>query len=237
MAGLGYFLGGALQGLGSGLSMQGQSDAAARRDMALETLRAQNRKTEMSYDADLRDRNDARSTARDTTRQITVGKANTANQIKVDNARTDNDIKLKNIDFRNQKDMARLNSALDTQRDAASQNLRKQLENGEVVNTFEADDGQIWGITRTGQRVETGVYFAPKSQTDGDDILGARGGATEAPKPAARTKPVQAQSSGGGQAPAKTYTAREVSEAAKSLGWSEDEVRKWARSNGYKLTK
>lgn len=248
MAGLGYVLGGALQGLGSGLAAQGQADATQRREIALENLRTQNRRGEMVMDADLRDRNDARSTTRDTSKQITVGKANTSNQITVDTARTKNDIQLKTIDYRNQQQMARLNSALDTQRDASSQRLRQQMQSGEISETFEADDGQIWGLTKGGQRVATGVYFAPKTMTDGEDSSGllasrAQGGAEVAPpaKPQPRTQPVgakpAAQGGGAKPAPAKTYTSSEVRTVAKELGWSEDQVRQWARSNGYNLTK
>lgn len=248
MGGLGYVLGGALQGLGSGLAAQGQADAAQRREIALENLRTQNRRTEMVMGADLTDRNDARSTARNTSKEITVGRAAATNQITVDGARTSNDIKLRTVDFRNQQQMARLNAALDTQRDASSQRLRQQLESGEISQTFEADDGQIWGMTKGGQRVATGVYFAPKTMTDGkesSDLMPSRasGGTDVAPpaKPQPRTQPVgskpPAQGGGTKPAPTKTYTSAEVKAAAKELGWSEDQVRQWARSNGYKLTK
>lgn len=246
MAGLGYIVGGALQGLGSGLAKQGEMDAAARREAALEALRARNRRDEMVADADLRDRNDARSTQRDTSKQIVVGKANTQNTIVVDDARTKNDIKLKAIDLGNSTALARLNSALDIKRDAASQQLRQQLEAGEITQTFEADDGQIWGLNRGGQRVATGVYFAPKTMKDGEEAGGtigaaraAAGAATPPAAPSPRTKPV-----GGGQPPAqsapgkpvKTYSASEVKSVAKELGWTEQQVREWAKARGWKLT-
>lgn len=246
MGGFGYIVGGALQGLGQGMAAQGQADAASRREAALEALRTQNRRAEVTMDADLRDRNDARSTQRDTNKQITVGKANTQNSIIVDGVRTNNDIKLKSVDLANSKSLARLNAALDTQKDAASQRLRESLSTGDITQTFEADDGQIWGLTKGGQRVSTGVFFAPKTLKDGEDGSGlisrARGerdgsGGTAAPAPAPQPKTKPA--AGNAQAPAakpKTYSSAEVKNAAKQLGWSEQQVRDWAKANGWKLT-
>ncbi|QUT04067.1 hypothetical protein KFK14_13010 [Sphingobium phenoxybenzoativorans] len=245
MAGLGYIVGGALQGLGSGLAKQAELDITSRRDAALEALRTQNRRDEATLTADLTDRNNARSTQRDTDKQIAIGKAATDNQIIVDDHKTTNDIKLKKIDFNNSQSMARLNSALSQQNDAASQMLRRKLESGEIAQTFEADDGQIWGLSKTGERKPTGVYFNPKP-TKSDPLAGLSMDDDEDGKPAApapRTRPAGGEApptkpaaQGGSKPQAKVYTASEVREAAKAMGWTEDQVRQWAKANGYKLS-
>ncbi len=245
MAGLGYIVGGALQGLGSGLAKQAELDITSRRDAALEALRTQNRRSEMQFDADLRDRNDARSSERETNKAITVGKANTANTITIDDARTKNDITLKKMDFSNQQTMAKLNGAISRQNDAAAIRLRRDLESGDIAETFEADDGQIWGLSKTGERKPTGVYFNPKP-VKSDPLAGLSMDDDEDGKPAApapRTRPAGGEApptkpaaQGGSKPQAKVYTASEVREAAKALGWTEDQVRQWAKANGYKLS-
>ena len=58
--GLAYILGGALQGAGQGIVQQKQQDDLARRDAALASIRSQ----QVTQEADLNDRNNARSAVR-----------------------------------------------------------------------------------------------------------------------------------------------------------------------------
>lgn len=157
----GNILGGALQGIGAGITAIGQQQAKAREDdvlmrrqMALENLRAQNdrdlqvtktadaataaqtahtnRMEESRVEYDYRDRNDARSTARNTSSKITVDKAQTANQVA-----------LKKLESSLNMSEAQQKAALDLSNDLTKAGV-------EVGDYKIGTDGTLYALSKTG---------------------------------------------------------------------------------------
>src|SRR3546814_8299672 len=132
MGSAGYIIGGALQGIGGAMAQQAQMDAEQRRQFALENLRQQNSQSNMRLQADLNDANAARSDARGdfydarkTSRSADVDAASDARQFGYQ-------VELKKMDFANDMERTRLESALAQGRDAATMQLRSQIESGEI---------------------------------------------------------------------------------------------------------
>jgi len=168
MGGLGFILGGALQGAGKGLAMQGQeraqsaaSDLEFRRRMALENLRNENQSARMREQADLNDRNDARATSRKTDASIVT-----------DNARTGNDVKLEGVRASNQQALARLNSQLNMSEFEKKQAVELQndlTKAGQKAAKFEVTaDGRMVAYSETGQvlRASPPGTFNPSGSSD-----------------------------------------------------------------------
>lgn len=164
---LGTVLGGALQGIGAGIVQQGQQKAEAaaveaketaamRREVALENLRNQNAMSrdrtqsdlkvgEMKVGAQLDDTKDARHIAR-----------TTGSQIAVDKARTQNDITITQVKAR-----------LDRDNSTAAIQLKAQIDSGQVKDTVEDDDGNIYAIMADGTTKNTGIKFRPRPAAGG----------------------------------------------------------------------
>lgn len=207
MGGLGYIVGGALQGVGSGIVAQGQQRAAEdaatakqRRDIALENLRSQNdqvndaRKAEMTHanriaeteaEYKLRDLNDARSTGRKTSSQITI-----------DTAKTKNDIVLAKV-------QTKLKLSADQAIKAQELFNSVTLAGQKVGETRVGADGAMVIYSETGKELtrSTPGQFIPQGSKSEDDSGGTIGAAraargtpvgqaapqpTPAPKPASK---------------------------------------------------
>lgn len=183
MARTGYIIGGLLSGIGQGMAQQAQSDAQARREIALENLRSQNKRAEtetahgyrvaeMGTQADLNDRNDARKTERDTSSKIIVGNAETKNQISIDNAKSKNDAVL-----------ARLQSGLrmnEEQSKSAQRMVEAATQAGqEVKDTVVGTDGTLYIIAKDGRTLSKSKpgMFNPTGQSAADDSGGTISGA------------------------------------------------------------
>lgn len=155
MSDAGFIIGGALQGIGSGIVAQGQANAAReaeaaketaamRREIALENLRNENamkrdaaqsglKKDEATQGADLQDRNAARATQR-----------NTASQITIDKAKTQNDMALAKL---------RSTLSINEQQAKSASDLANQLAAaGQEVGEFKvAADGTVTAFSKTGK--------------------------------------------------------------------------------------
>lgn len=244
----GFVLGGALQGIGAGLIGMGQqqaataaSAAAERRDIALENLRNELatkrdvkqgeiqrqtathasglRRQEMALDYGFKDVNDARANNRTTKSQVT----------------------LKSIDASNAQNLARLNASLARQNDAASTQLRAAIENGQIKDTFEGLDGNIYAVFFDGRTKNTGVKYAPKTADAGtgaiSSAVAARGGAAAPGAGIQQAAPPQqpAASPAPSQVQTKVYTQADAVFTAKQHGIPVSEVHKRMRASGYKL--
>lgn len=176
---IGYALGGALQGLGSGM----QKDVQARRDEALQAMRDKTA-------ADAATLADQRQSTRDATKhgydvedaQALAGskldQLSAAARADAAKAQVQHVYKLDEIDHENvgKRELATLESNLGTARDQASIRLRDQLQSGDVSNVVRGKDGQYYGVTDKGL-VPTGVNFDPSS---GDKSSDGGGRLTEA---------------------------------------------------------
>lgn len=158
---LGNVLGGALQGIGAGITNKAMSDIETRRQQALENLRSANNSAEIKLrgveqratdvaKADLDDRNNSRQVSRTTSAKIVE-----------DGARTANDIKLEGVKFGNQKQLEQFKASLDIAKDAAGQQLRAQIDAGQVKEVIKGGDGQWWAVYTDGRRYGTGVLVPP----------------------------------------------------------------------------
>lgn len=170
MGGLGYFIGGALSGIGQGIARQGEMDAEQRRQTALENLRQQNsialedrrsanqrqeiavqgeeqRKSQESS-ARWQDWGDARSNDR-----------RTSSTIKIDKVRNALDIAKVQVQARLEE--AQRNN--DTQRQIQLQGALRQMENGDIKDVVASGDGRYYGVTKGGQKIDLGIT-APDKQ-------------------------------------------------------------------------
>lgn len=260
MGSLGYIVGGALQGIGGAMGQQAQADADQRRQIALENLRQQNQQTNMRTQADLNDQNAAKSDARadyygarKTARDATVDEAS-------DKRKFGYQVELKKMEFANDEQKARLESTLAQGRDAATLQLRAQIESGEIRQIVESGDGQYYAIRGDGSRVATGVKVPPKAMESGsgggsivDAYRSRAGGAgigsgagasppsTPAPaKPAA--KPAPAKPAPAKPAPVKpgsrgAVTMAQVDALAAQRGISRAEAMRFAEGQGFAIQK
>lgn len=219
MARSGLLFGGALAGLGQGLSMH----AAQLREDALERLRnqrqieAEGRANTRLIDAETRgEEREVRADARRGTdlpgktgllnlqakqdrlaarqeqgykmEQLGVTQQNELERIE---ARTEGDIRVEGVKFENDKQLKRLQSNLDTARDAAAQRLSQEINSGEVQSVEAADDGSMLVVYNDGRTVRmTNVKLRDSGSGDdegGGTIAAAqdrRGGGTPTPTPA-----------------------------------------------------
>jgi hypothetical protein len=244
MAGLGYVLGGFLEGAGKGLAMQGQERAAqaaadleSRRRIALENLRAENNSANSRLQADLNDRNDARATARKTDATIVTDSARTENDIRLEGVRSSNQAA-------NQQALARLQSSLNLTEyeKKAALDLKSELDKeGRTAARFEVTaDGRMVAYSGTGQvlRASPPGTFTPPGSKDGGSIIEQARAAQSTPAPApspAPTKPAPAQTPKGAGA-AQTYTLADAQATARKHGVSVEEVHKRMRAAGWKLS-
>lgn len=174
MSGLGYFLGGALNGIGQGIAKQGELDAEQRRQMALENLRSSNslaqedrrsanqmaenaaqaedtRKTDQGR-ATLDDWKDARHTDR-----------TTSSTMKIDQARQVMDV----AKMRVSAAISEAQRANDTQRAIQLQTALRQLEGGDIKDVVASGDGRYYGITKSGQKIDLGITASDKQLYSG----------------------------------------------------------------------
>lgn len=252
MGSMGYILGGAMQGIGGAMQQQAQADADERRQLALENLRQQNQQANLRTQATLNDENAAKSDARGdfydarkTARGATVDQASDARKF-------DYQKQLKQMDFANDIQRTQLESVLAQGRDAATLNLRAQIESGQITQIVESGDGQYYGIRGDGSQVATGVRVPPKAletKADGSGSIldRARGGAgigsaagqpakpaAAEPPPAAPAKPKQAVVKPGSKG---SITMAQVDELAKAQGISRAEALRFAEGQGFAVQK
>jgi len=253
MGSLGYIVGGALQGIGGAMGQQAQADADQRRQIALENLRQQNQQANMRMQADLNDQNASKSDARadyygarKTARDATVEEVS-------DKRKFGYQVELKKMDFANDEQKARLESTLAQGRDAATLQLRAQIESGEIKQIVESGDGQYYAIRGDGSQVATGVKVPPKVLQSGSgsgsivDAYRNRGGgagigsgatapapATPAPaKPAA--KPAAAKPAAVKPGSRGSVTMAQVDALATQRGISRAEAMRFAESQGFSI--
>lgn len=231
--GIGAVIGGALQGFGAGVAQQGAIDAKARFDAALESTRTQNKRAEMTMQADLQDRNDARSVSRGTDAKLVVEGVKAKNDAAADDRKFSQQVKLKAIDLSNDMAKARLQDALSRASDAT----KRAMESGDITDVKQGDDGQYYGITRTGETKALGVYAAEKESDEAIGGIGSgpRNAAAQAPAPAPKSR-ASIGSKPTGQAGGKVYTLQEAQQTAKNRNIPIEAVHRAMRAAGYKLT-
>jgi hypothetical protein len=149
----GSILGGALQGVGTGM----QQDIINQRNMALEQMRQQ-------FQTQLQDRgfqqqkemaginHGYHSDESAQTFEQQKGLLAAGGQIDL--------TKIKLTQY-GQKDLARLESQLHDASTAAEIKLRDQMTNGDVLGIERTDTGELIGITKDGKPIHTGVIGAP----------------------------------------------------------------------------
>lgn len=247
----GAVLGGALQGLGTGIARQGESDAASRREIALENLRAQRQRDQTTLAADLQDRNagnqavredwkDSRGTARDTTKAVTVEGV----KFKYDQA----------IEGQRQagaRSLEQLRQAGDITKTEYDARLKEEADirasNREIKDIVTLPNGQLMGITASGETraiqgrdratgARRDVLAAPNEDDEGptsalDRARAARSGSPAAPAPE-RAPAAERQ----GDPAARTYTLAEAKATAQARGVPLTEVHRIMRANGFKLS-
>lgn len=185
MGGLGYVIGGALSGLGAGLAKQAEMDWQQRRDMALESLRAEREQSNIAAqgqqqritqerEADLNDRNAARATARQTTSTITIDK----NRSTLDTAR--------------QERIARVESQLRRTDAEAADKLKRASAAGEVSDTFQDDQGNWYALMKNGKALPL---------TTGNDKRQIKGTVRTYGKSESNDAPLTQSGTGGGSVP------------------------------------
>lgn len=197
----GYVLGGLLSGIGQGMAAQAQSDAAARREVALEKLRAQNsaqeaatahsnKMDEMTVDADLRDRNAARQTGRDTSSKIVIDNNSFGHQVTLENLKTSNDAKLAQVQsrLRMTEDKAKAAQDLVNSATLAGQEVGevRVSENGTMF-VF-SKTGKVLNQSKPGTFVPTGVSKSGSSDA-GTGTLAAAAAGRQGRQPQTGTAP------------------------------------------------
>lgn len=231
----GFVWGGLAQGIGQGIAKQGEMAAEERRQMALESLRQSNDMERINTQADLQDRNDARSTQRGLSADISRAGAQGEIQATRDEKQFGYDLKILNVKDDQEKANMRLKSALDLGNDQAVLELRQKLDNGTVRQLTEGGDGNYYASYGDGRMVNTGVPVPVKTSNDSGSVLdqarAARGGT---PAPAA-SAPASTQPSRSVSAQ-KTYTLQDAQATAKKHGVTVEEVNRRMRAQGYKLT-
>lgn len=251
MGALGYIVGGAMQGIGGAMQQKAVSDAEERRQIALENLRQSNQQANLQLQAKLNDQNAANSDARGdfydarkTARGATVDEAS-------DKRKFGYQVELKKMEFANDEQKARLESALATGRDAATLNLQAQIQRGEIRQIVESGDGQYYAIRGDGSRVATGVKVPPKTLETGGSgsILDAARGrgigsaaTTAAPVKAPAPAKTPAKPAAAKPAPVKpgskgTVSMSDVDALAEARGISRAEAMRFAEGQGFAIAK
>lgn len=243
--GFGRILGGALQGIGKGKAIvaQNEMDAEAaelehRRQLALENLRFENDSTARVQTADLNDRNDARSTARDLNVDLTKIDVQADVQEERDNRLHQQDVQTARLasQLRQGETAAQLRLADQLDRAARSgevQGIEIDGATGEKVIVFKDGRTQPTGIKATERELNPSASSYTPSVLEQTRGLGTPAPAATqrpaAPAPAPTTKPNAQQSS------SKTYTMADAQATAKKHNVSIEEVHKRMRDAGYKL--
>lgn len=195
----GYILAGALQGAGNAITSQANSDADARRQVAIENLKAANKRDSTMFEARIADAADATKQARTNGYALKLTDARGEVQKDVDANRgtitAQNDAANDSREFSNAKALENLRTRNDMSKadhDAAIDAVRADKE---IVRTEVLASGQLMGVTKTGQtkalmgRGAGGkpIYLrtARPKEDSGDDSVGATVGATR--RPAATT--------------------------------------------------
>jgi hypothetical protein len=247
----GAVLGGALQGIGAGLAQQQRAkadtaaaDVAHRREEYLLKLRGQIAsdatvqqgqiaRDNLAVKYDFEDRNDARTSERDTSKAIIVGNNTSANAVKLEQVKTANDRMIEGVKSRYRMTEQQQKAALDLSNDATRAGQ-------EVGETRVAVDGSMVLYSKNGQvirRSGAGMFTPNGAKATGTEgstaIERARGGSPAAatPAPTAKPKPVPASANAG-----KAYTLAEAKATAAGRNITLEEVHKVMRSIDYKLT-
>lgn len=219
-------IGGALAGIGQGMVNNAQNDMEAKRQAALEAMKAEYRRedaerdhnyrvTEIGMQADLNDRNDARKTERGLNSDIVK-----------EGVQHKNNVELKKIEFGNSKALTQFKADLDLRNDKASAQLKDSLENGDVKQVFEGGDGYYYATYGDGSIRSTGVTTPPP------ETFSSFGPTTTPPAKPQSAAPAPKPS---GQA-GKTYSQADAVATAKKHGVSVDEVHRRMKLAGYTLS-
>jgi hypothetical protein len=179
--GLGAIIGGALTGVGRGMELQETERATERRDRRL----AEARMTEQSAAAD-------QAMAQVVTQQTMTGDREAADDMRGMNT----SVKLKEIDFQNESTLgesaasaaaaereAQRQAAIENREDEQAQEERMarvtaglenanaaykaQVEDGQIFDTFIANNGEVIGMTRSGRLVPSGRLALPEQPRAG----------------------------------------------------------------------
>lgn len=168
MGGMGYILGGALTGLGRGVAMVGEADMESAKAAAIEELRTRNRRAEIGMQAEANDHNDATRQAR--------GDFYDSRK----SARAHGE-KLAEIGAQEKREItvAEAKAQLDLSNDKALEKFKKDIDSGEVKESIEGDDGNVYLVYKSGRIANTNVKFRPKQSDSSDEPLltPRRGGA------------------------------------------------------------
>lgn len=206
MGGMGAFLGGALQGIGAGLAAEGRQRWEDRREMALQQLRGQqaaelaskqhaNRKDEIATQAQFDNWKDSQKTERTTASTIATDRAKTDNDIRVVSAREQSDRRLEVL--RNNLGIKR-----DAAKTAADAKAEKDLQAGEIKETFVSGDGYLWVVPKRGAPYQTSAkaterdMYGPRAASPGSGgvlaevAAGRAGGGQALPAPSAAPRSV-----------------------------------------------
>lgn len=169
---LGHMIGGALQGVGQGIT----NTAIARRNEALEAMRARN---QMERD----EANDRRQSERDKVKfdqqkelatlgyQHDVGKLAVGGKIQSDRDAAQHGYTMEEIKGRGlqSQELARLESKLASARTKEEIELRNKLESGEIKSVVRGADGTYYGVTNKGL-VATGVAAAAETSASATSL-------------------------------------------------------------------
>lgn len=226
MGGLGFIIGGALQGAGAGMAQAQAIKDQERRDAALAKLRRDENSAQNVEQADLNDRNAARSDERGVSGKLTIlGKtqeyeakaATAAAEFKKQENETQRDFEIRKT---------RLESALRKDENTAKiveEAKQRGLEPFDVVT--DGETGAVSVIYKNGKgEIVNGVVARPKPGTSSDSsepvsVGATRGGGAAKPTAAAQN--------------AKTITRAQIAETAKATGMSEQQAIADAQRRGY----
>jgi len=202
-----HILGGALQGIGAGLVQQGQqraaaeaasaqSEAAMRREIALENLRTKNAMTRDQQQSVMRmDEQENAGRVSDWQAGRQVGRTTQAT-IVTDKAKTQNDITLKQLDAQNDRALASLKSSLsvnETQQKIAAEAIADATKNRyEVGETQIRADGALVLYSKSGQVISVskpGQFTPPAATGMGAGFPAFPGASSPAPAPGPAAAP------------------------------------------------
>ena len=167
---LGYVIGGALQGAGQGIAQE----AVLRRNAALEAMRQQYQtqrddKAAATRAAERKEEREWKVEDQKTDYTNKAGLLALGGQVQGQRDAQQHGYKMAEIKQTQvgQQELANLNGRLAIARDAASIKLRDSLESGDISNVVRGEDGQYYGVTKSGL-VATGVTAAPTAAETGE---------------------------------------------------------------------
>ena len=184
---IGHTAAGAIEGYGMGMAKDHEMAEEERRQVALEKLRRQHQSEDNVQRSDLNDRNAARQTAR----EADVSTERDYRQAGLDQEKDDRRFQQRltemDLNFANQRDMARLQSSLSVQEQAAINANRATIENTENGLVLVYGDGKVRDL---------GIKAPPAASGGGGSsvLAAARGGtatAASTPAPAANSPEVR----------------------------------------------